>query len=147
MLGISRHVQLSINSLYKKILTHCDDLGCFIRRFHPVLMSRFIVVLYTLREVFDFAPLRTFHPALFDPAWLCNDGHINRLDPTTVCSFTELSTGLNVGKDAFTPQSFFRGGPFAYHIHLSSVQRVDNDSYFMHFENYFKSRLILPKQK
>ena len=55
-------------------------------------------------------------------------------------------TGIPTGKICITheiqylqvilwPEKKIYGGSFAYHIQLLRVQRVDHDSYLMHFEN------------
>jgi hypothetical protein len=133
------------HDLYSKFISDSNSLGGLIRKLHPRRLSE------TFQDVLNFKGLDVMHVSFFDPAWYCNDERKDKYRGV-VCKFKEFT---NKEITQFHVEDFFPGS-FAYHIHLSGfgkwsifgyelfgmdTLRINNFSYFYHFENYFSTLL------
>ena len=135
------------HDLYSHFISQSNTISGLIQALHPIRLSQ------TFQDVFNFKGLDVMHVSLFDPAWICNDRR-KKKDYTfpggAVCLFEEFTNKEIID---FHAEDFFPGS-FAYHIHLSgfgkwsifgyelfgmNTLRINNLSYFYHFENYFSS--------
>lgn len=121
-----------------------NSLHDLISAFHPFALAARLPPMENT-NVFDLKLVKMYHSSLFDPAWLCNDGVIDRATPLTPCGFRDFNNNLDVERKDFQPDNFFPGA-FTYHLHLKDCKTlIKNNSYFQYFEDYFKSVLILDK--
>lgn len=143
VLGINNFFDSSISDLYKQVLLKSDSTYSLISNFHPDRISNDISLLNN-GSVFDYKPLKTLHSYLFDSAWLCYDGIEKPLNSKSVCNFEDFTKKNLINETEFQLKDFFPGA-FNYHIHLKNARAniISTNSYFVYFENYFKSYLKL----
>ena len=142
VLGINRHVNSSIDELYKEILIKSTDTLTLMNAFHPNLVSD-VITANNLNSIYNYAPIKVLHSYLFDSAWLCYDGLEGKLNEKSVCSFNDLTAKTFMNESDFNIKDFFPGA-FAYHIHLKNAEtQISSTSYFVYIENYFKSVIKL----
>lgn len=154
-MGLNRDLTRANQDLYDIFVTRSNTIGHLVKSLHPRRLSKLIEIKRG-KSVFDYDALEVLHGSLFDPAWLCNDDHIERAQPTFVCKFGEFTAKKFMEKRDFDIERFFPGA-FAYHLHLSvfgklsflgyeilgEKLRISEDSYFSYFEDYFRTTLKL----
>ena len=130
----------SLNNLYDLIIQRSYNAQQLVRNFHAHIVSMYICELND-NSIYDWNSLITFHSYLFDPAWLCNDEKVARFNSKSVCYFNEFTRQVFMNESEFKLENFFPGA-FTYHIHMrASGDYILNMTYFIYFENYFKSIL------
>jgi len=132
VIGINKQFDPRISELYKKFADGNEiSFRSFVPLFHPHRLRR----LLEEGNIFNSTILPSYHPHLFDPAWLCHDGVQKKIFSNSNCHFGEFfqdSNTTNLKKD-------FYPGSFTYHIHLLYCQTASRNSYFKLFENYMNS--------
>lgn len=144
VLGLDRSAKEAAQ-LFALFVRPSNSVGRLVTGLHPRRLSfRLGNALFD-----DAAPLRVLHVDLFDPAWLCNDGH--RPSSQVVCSFHDFSARpatASINVSAFFP------GAFTYHMHMSAFTAfslwsqldIAQSSPFRLFETHFYSKLNLKPQ-
>ncbi len=139
--GIRKDFDGLMSKFIKQLLVRSSDASAseFLRSFHPFFVRDLILTLNN-GNLYSYLTFKIYHSVLFDPAWLCNDGMVNRDEANlTLCRFNEI---FNVSQKRFSIEGFFNGA-FTFHYHFDNRKSysVKNDSYFCHLESYFKSKL------
>lgn len=134
IIGINKYLNLNTNGLYNMIFSRDKSLSSLISSLHPFSLSK------KLQKNSNF---KIYHSFLFDSAWLCFDGRIQRSNNETVCGFNEFNNRRLVNIKNYSIENFFRGA-FTYHLHLVDCGlNIRNDSLFYLFENFYYKRLGL----
>ncbi len=143
VVGLNKHLNPSIEILYKTIIKQVKSSHALTSSFHPSEISQYMLNL-NKNSIYDFKPLKTMHSFLFDPAWVCFDGVSPAFNSKSICNFIDLTKKQFINETDFRIDQFFPGA-FSYHIHLKDARPdfISSKSYFVYFENYFKSVLKL----
>lgn len=142
VLGIDKTTSSDINQIYDLAFINKNTVGSLTYILHPILLTNLIISNYKC-SIFNFGILKAYHSFMFDPAWLCFDGVVKKMDQNSVCSFKEFNSKNLIKEDLFHPEKFFPGA-FTYHLHLANCgSEIRNDSYFRYFEKYYKKILNL----
>lgn len=140
VIGVNHGLVAQNDNLFSLFINSHNSVSSLIDALHPYILSARIRS-HVQNEIFSYRPLRTFHSALFDPAWLCLDGQVPNPDSRNVCSPADFTNRKLVEPCEFSPDDFFSGA-FAYHLHLSRKDfQIKNDAYFTYFEKYFAKKL------
>lgn len=140
VMGINKLKDPFISELYDYMTKRYTNVFDFIHGFHPYTLSNIVQGMNA--DIYSYKPLKTVSSLVVDPVWLCHDGFIPRID-YGVCVFSEFNSKKMIEAKDFHPDKFYPGA-FTYHLHLGgTVKLVDKESYFKHFENYYKSVLKL----
>jgi hypothetical protein len=109
-------------------------------RFYPSRIKDTILALNN-GGGFNYTDFEVYHSVLFDPAWLCNDKIIGRLNNQSVCIFSEFYDTV-ITAEEFDFNKFY-GGAFTIHLHLVNCGKcqIGPKSFFYHFENYFMKKI------
>lgn len=143
VVGLNKHLNPSIEILYKTIIKQVKSSHALTSSFHPSEISQYMLNL-NKNSIYNFKPLKTMHSFLFDPAWVCFDGVSPAFNSKSICNFIDLTKKQFINETDFRIDQFFPGA-FSYHIHLKDARPdfISSKSYFVYFENYFKSVLKL----
>jgi len=139
VMGINKNFDSSVNKLYDIVIQRSKEFDKLVQNFHPHILSLYI---YELNDnsIFNWKPLQVLHSYLFDPSWLCNDGLVKRVNETAVCQFDEFTRKKFISDKGEFQFAQFYPGAFTYHLHLKNAgPYISNNSYFSHFERYFRS--------
>jgi hypothetical protein len=140
VMGIGNKIDFSL--ILDKLISKSNYLQGTLAAFHPYYRLSPLIKNLNYGSVFNYKPFLILHSYFFDPAWLCNDAIIDRLDSRTICTFNEFTDSeLIKNENEFDKNSFFPGA-FGYHLHYSNTGSLfNNKSYFLYFENHFKKIL------
>ena len=136
IMGISDKKNYTI--FLNKIISYSSSINDLINKFYPFTILSSILRNTNNNSLYDYEPFLILHSYLFDPAWLCLDGKVERYNAKSVCYFTEFSSNKFVNESDFKISEFFPGS-FGYHLHnINSHNQFSQYSYFFYFEKYFK---------
>ena len=142
VIGINDIDDIFLMKLMKKIMNDLNSINIMITSFHPLSVSSALSSL-NRNSIFNSKSFRVLHSILFDPAWLCFDGIEKQFNPLYNCRFDEFTKTKFLDRKDFEPKQYFEGA-FTYHMHLKYISfNVLNESYFDHFENFYKNLLKL----
>lgn len=130
-----------VENIYKEIFKNIEATKLsLVNGFYPSRIKAAIKKL-SYGDIYNYPYLKVYHSALFDPAWLCNDGVLPRLNDQVVCVFSEFYDTI-VKADEFDMKKFYNGA-FTFHLHLNNCGKciIDTTSYFYHIQSYFNTKL------
>lgn len=137
------------DALYARFVNDASSWQRLISYLHPMSMRARLLDAHSHADIFAYENLKMLHTCLFDPAWLCFDGRLNRrsdMRSDEICSPTEF-TNRNVFAnsrnrgDEFRAERFFPGA-FAFHLHLTMKHfKIIEGSYFSQFESFWSQKL------
>ena len=138
------NIDAEMNELLNRLLLSSSDKSTdkFLQSFHPFSVRDQIIIL-NKGNLFNYKSFKIYHSALFDPSWLCHN-HIldnSAKNKFKLCHFQDI---FEIAVGNFSVKEFFNGA-FLYHIHNSDIgiseKNYNNESYFYHFEKYYKNQL------
>jgi hypothetical protein len=140
IMGLQLNRSPAIDAIYGAILNnaamHIDLIGAF----YP---ARVKDTIHGLNKggIYNYTDFEVYHSIIFDPAWLCNDGVLPRLDDKIVCVFKEFYD-TKITAEEFDIDKFY-GGAFSFHLHLGNCGscQIGPQSFFYHIENYFSKKI------
>lgn len=137
IMGFMKIRSETVEKIYGQIINNSLDL---VGGFHPFGVKHAVSHLNG-GKIYKFNEFNAYHSAFFDPAWLCNDGVMPRLNDKTPCGFREFYD-TNVTADEFDFNKYY-GGAFTYHLHLGNCGacQITETTFFYHFEVYFSSKI------
>ncbi len=141
-MGINKKFDSTVNTLYDLVLERSLEFNSLVNNFHPHILSLYMHELNE-KSIYDWKSLQVLHSYLFDPSWLCYDGLVERANELSVCYFDEFTRKEFFSDEKkFQPEQFYPGA-FTYHLHLDKAGPfISNNSYFCHFERYFRHILF-----
>ena len=126
-----------VTTIYETILndTKHRDIN-LVDAFYPTRIKDTIKKLNN-GKIYNYLNFLVYHSALFDPAWLCNDGVLKRYNEKTVCKYQEFYDTI-IAADEFDIKNFYDGA-FTFHLHLGNCGKcqINATSFFNHIEIYF----------
>jgi hypothetical protein len=142
VMGLQLNKSETVESIYGHILK-LNQPSAYVdltHGFHPHSVANAVSQLNN-GNLYHFKDFEVFHSILFDPAWLCNDGVLERLNDITVCVFKEFYDTV-ITAEKFKMDEFY-GGSFSFHLHLGNCGKctIDQNSFFHHIETFFKNKI------
>jgi WD repeat and SOF domain-containing protein 1 len=109
-----------IDKIYKEIFKNIDRTGLnLVDGFHPSRIKDAIKKLNN-GDIFSYINLKVYHSVVFDPAWLCNDGVLPRLNDQIVCEYPEF---YNTVINDFDIKKFYNGA-FSFHVIIKNNELI-----------------------
>jgi hypothetical protein len=140
IMGLQRGRNRNIDALYDAILGNNKRYINLVGSFYPAKIKNAV---WRLNKgwIYNYTDFEVYHSIIFDPAWLCNDGVLPRLNNKTVCVFREFYDTV-ITAEEFDFNKFY-GGAFSVHLHLGNCGKcqIGPKSFFYHFENYFRKKV------
>jgi hypothetical protein len=141
VLGLNKQTKEYSTLIKEIILKSKTSIFDLLLSFHPTMRLSVVIASLNNGSVFYYKPLQILHFYLFDPAWLCNDNQMKRLNSKSICYFKEFTQTQFINENEFNPDEFFKGA-YGYHLHYyDTVDNFYSKSYFSLFENHFKIKL------
>ena len=140
IIGINNVNDKSLKKLIQTLTYNSSSINSILISFRSKKISSAIASL-NYNNIYNFTSLNVLHSCLFDPAILCADQQEQQYNPLYNCKLEDFSERKFLNKKEFDPKKYFEGA-FTYHIHSGSVGfNILSESYFSHFENYYKNLL------